>query len=525
MMRSGMNRRDFLQAGVRNVGAVGLLSTGSSLPFARPTRAASPKLGGTIRIGQSGGSVSDSLDPASFASGPIVTAMLAVCNNLAEIDTDGNAVPELAESFTPSADARVWTVPLRGDARFGDGRAVTAADVIASFNHHRGADSTSGAKALLTQIADIRADGPNTVIFELKSGNADFPFITADYHLIIMPAQPDGSLNWQSGLGTGGYTLEEHDPGVIVRLKRRDDYWKKGRGWFDTAELLTINDLTARQSALLTGEVDVINSVDRHVLHLLESQPNLSLVETTGTAHSAIPMFCDTPPFDDVNVRLALKHAIGRTELLEKILLGHGALGNDHPIAPTNRFHAADLEQRTYDPDKARYFLKKAGHTRLELTLSAADAAGTGSVDMAVLFREHAAAVGIDIDLVREPDDGYWTNVWLKKPFILSYWNGRPTEDLMFSTVYAGGAEWNESHWRNDRFDALLSAARTELNEDLRREMYREMQILCRDDGGTIVPMFLNYIDARNDRVAHGPVASDRFLDGWKLIERWWSTA
>ena len=105
----------------------------------------------------------------------------------------------------------------------------------------------------------------------------------------------------------------------------------------------------------------------------------------------------------------------------------------------------------------------------------------------------------------------------------MSYWNGRPTEDWMFSLVYAEGAEWNESRWSNERFNKLLIEARSELDDNKRREMYREMQLLCRDDGGSIIPMFANHIDARNDKVAHGPLASNRFFDGWKIVERWWS--
>lgn len=514
-----MNRRGFLQGSAATALAL-------SLPRGAFAAEAQPKRGGRLRIGHSGGATSDSLDPATFAAGPVVTAMLGgVCNNLAEIDADGNAVPELAESIEPSADARTWVVKLRKGVRFGNGKALSAEDVIASYNHHRGEDSKSGAKGLLKQVVDIRADGPDTVIFELQSGNADFPFVTADYHLVIMPADGAGGLDWRSGVGTGGYTLVAHEPGVRVQLERRDDYWKAGRAWFDEVELLTINDPTARQNALVTGEVDVINGVDTKTVHLLERRPGISLVEVTGTAHYTLPMFADVAPFSDVNVRLALKYAIDREEMVQKILRGRGRVGNDHPIAPSNRFFAEDLPQRAYDPDKAKFHLKQAGLDSLKVELSTSNAPFTGAVDAAVLFKETAAKAGIDITVKREPEDGYWSSVWLKKPFAMSYWNGRPTEDWMFSLVYARGAEWNESHWDNERFNKLLIEARSELDEARRREMYREMQQLTRDDGASIIPMFANYIDARNDQVAHGTVASNRFFDGWKIVERWWSAA
>ncbi|WP_298858521.1 ABC transporter substrate-binding protein [uncultured Paracoccus sp.] len=500
-------------------GAAAIAAAGLILP--RGAVAQEPKRGGSVRIGHSGGATSDTLDPATFAAGPVVTAMLAVCNNLVEIDAKGDAVPELAESYQPDAEAKIWTFRLR-DAQFSDGRKVTAKDVVASFNHHRGEDTKSGAKGSLEQVVDIRADGENAVVFQLASGNADFAYLTSDYHFIIMPANDDGTLNWQSQLGTGGYTVEDFEPGVRITLKRRDDYWKADRAWFDDVSLLTINDPTARQNALMTGEVDIINSPDLATLNLLQRRPGLELVEVTGTAHYTMPMFSDQEPFNDVNVRLALKYAIDRQEVLDKVLRGHGQIANDSPIAPANRYYAADLPQHSYDPDKARYYLKQAGMENLKVQISAADAASVGALDMVQLFQQSASAAGIDLSVKREPDDGYWSNVWLKKPFSVSYWNGRPTEDDMFSLVYARGAEWNESHWDNEEFNRLLIQARGELDEDRRAQMYHRMQALVSEDGGTIIPIFVNYIDVITDKIGHGEIASNRFLDGWKAVERWW---
>lgn len=515
-IKSGISRRGLL------AGAAGMTAAGLILPHGVQAQS-TPKKGGTFRIAQSGGATSDTLDPATFDAGPVITAMLAVCNNLVELNPAVEAVPELAESYEADDEARIWTFKLRSDATFGDGRKVTAKDVIASFNHHRGDDSISGAKGSLADVEDIRADGDDVVVFELKRGNADFAHLTSDYHFIIMPANEDGTLNWQSGLGTGGYTLEEFEPGVRVTVQRRDDYWKPDRAWFDEVTILNIGDPTARQNALITGEVDAINGPDLSTVHMLERRPGIQLVETTGMAHYTVPMFCDTAPFDDVNVRLALKHAIDRQGILDKVLRGYGEIGNDSPIGPANRYYTKDLPQNDYDPDKAKFYLDKAGLDSLNVELSTADAAFTGAVDAAQLFQQSAQPAGINIDVRREPNDGYWSNVWLKKPFCMGYWNGRPTEDDMFSLVYARGVDWNESHWDNDRFNELLLEARSEQDESLRAEMYHEMQGLVSQDGGTIIPVFVNYVDAHNDKVAHGEVAGDRYFDGWKLVERWYA--
>jgi peptide/nickel transport system substrate-binding protein len=93
----------------------------------------------------------------------------------------------------------------------------------------------------------------------------------------------------------------------------------------------------------------------------------------------------------------------------------------------------------------------------------------------------------------------------------------------MFSIGYAAGGAWNESFWSNDRFMELLVEARAELDDEKRRAMYYEMQVLVRDDGGSVIPMYANYIDGVSTKVAHPEqVASNWELDGWKLLERWW---
>ncbi len=101
-------------------------------------------------------------------------------------------------------------------------------------------------------------------------------------------------------------------------------------------------------------------------------------------------------------------------------------LGNDHPITPAYRYFASDIEQRVYDPDKAKFHLKKAGLTELAVDLSASGAAFQSAVDAALLYKENAAKCGVNINVVREPTDGYWTNIWNKKPWCASYWFGTP---------------------------------------------------------------------------------------------------
>jgi peptide/nickel transport system substrate-binding protein len=339
-----------------------------------------------------------------------------------------------------------------------------------------------------------------------------------------MPAK-DGKVDATSGVGAGSMKVKSFEPGVTTQLVRNERYWKAGRGHFDSAEVLSIKDVAARTNALTTGQIDAMDRCDLKTVHLLMRNQKLAVTQVTGTQHYTMPMLVDVAPFDDNNVRMALKLAVDRKELVEKILRGFGEVGNDIPIGPTQKFFDTTLAQRHYDPEQAKSYLKKAGMSSLKVNLSAADAAFAGAVDAAVLYKAQAAKAGIDITVVREPDDGYWSNVWMKKPFCMCYWGGRPTVDWMFSQAYAADANWNDTHWKNKRFNELLVKARAELDNDKRRQMYYEMQELVRDDGGTIVPLFASYVGAMSKKIGHDKLASNWDLDGLRCLERWWLKA
>jgi peptide/nickel transport system substrate-binding protein len=135
---------------------------------------------------------------------------------------------------------------------------------------------------------------------------------------------------------------------------------------------------------------------------------------------------------------------------------------------------------------------------------------------------EQAKAAGITINVIREPNDSYWDNVWIKKPWCQCYWGGRPTADAFLSISMAADAAWNDTKWKNPRFNELLVAARAETDEAKRQAMYAEMQQIAHDDGGQVVLMFNNYVGALSNKVAHGEFNTDFDHDGGYMYERWW---
>ena len=510
-----LSRRDFMQFAI----ASGMTIASANLMFATAARS-EPKKGGIFKIGVGHGQTTDSLDPATWSNGFTFGFGKSIMGApLVQVDSKNVAQPHVAESFEPADGAKKWIFKLRKGIVFHNGKALTADDVVATINYHIGADSKSPAKSVLSNLESVVADGPETVIFNLKGGNADFPFLLSDYHLAMYPSE-GGKPMFDKGIGAGPYVLKSFEPGVKLVADRNPNYFKDT--YFDGIELLSIVDVAARTNAYLSGEVHFIDRADLKTIDMLKGAPETELYHVSGFAHYTAPMHCDAKPFDDVNVRQALKWAINRQDLVDKILYGYGSPGNDNPISPSMKYAINPEPVYSYDPEKAKSLLKKAGMENLKVDLSASDAAFSGGVDAALLMAEHAKAAGIEINVVREPNDSYWDNVWLKKPWSLCYWGGRPVADMFMSVSLAADAAWNDTNWKNARFNELLLAARPETDEAKRQALYAEAQQLVHDDGGQVVLMFNNYVGALSTKVGHGELNTDFDHDGGYMYARWW---
>ena len=514
----GIDRRQFITSMV----AAGVVLP-TAMTMASEVMAQTPNKGGTFRMGIGHGSTTDSIDPATYENGFSVNYGYGWGNALMATAKNGELVGDLAESVE-SSDGKVWTLKLKEGVEFHNGKSLDADDVIASIQHHLGEDSKSAAKGVIGGVESMKKEDARTVSFTLKNPDADFPYILSDYHLLIMPAT-DGKVDPTAGIGTGPYKNDRYEPGVRAEMSRFANYHDSDAAHFDEVLLLSIVDPTARQQALLSGDVDAIDRVDPKTVDLLARAPIVDILEKTGTLHYTFPMRVTSEPFTNMDLRMALKLSINRQELVDKILLGHGAIGNDHPISPNQPFHA-DLPQREFDPEKAAEFYKKSGHSGT-IELSASDAAFAGAVDAAELIAASAKQAGIDVKVVREAEDGYWSNVWNKKPWCACYWGGRPTVDWMYRSGYTDDIEWNDTDWRTQdgavEFNKLVREARGEVDEAKRAELYRQTQEILSNQGGAIVPMFANYIHGLNKKVAHSEDVSAAFeFDGGKATQRWW---
>lgn len=511
---NGIGRRDFLIGSAAAAGAIGLMP--------RRLMAETPKKGGTLRVGIGDFAAVDSLDPALYSTYFQLFIFRQLYNNLIEFGPGGVLVPELAESWEGSADAKTWVFKLRQGVTFHDGSEFTAEDAVYSLNRHRAEGTTSSAAPILKPVSEVKATGKYELTIVLKDGNVSFPDIMT---LETLGMIKNGTTDFSKGIGTGGYMLVSLEPGVKSVVKRNPNYWKAGRAHFDAVEMICIKDAAARTSALVSGDIDAYNFVDLKTAGLLKRNKDVKLLSVAGKAHYTFPMLMDADPFTNIDVRTAMKYAINREEMVKVIAGGFASVGNDQPITPSYQFYNPDLKPKAYDPDKAKFHLKKAGHDSLSVELFVSETPFAGATDAAVLFREQALKAGIDIKVTKTPEDGYWDNIWFKKPFCAARWSGRANEDAMLSLAYSTdgiAAGWNETHMSDPKLDQMMVAARTEFDIAKRRQLYYDMQTLISETGGQICPVVANFVDATSTKVMFGELGSDFSMDGGRFAERWW---
>lgn len=498
-MPISVNRRRFLKSGV--MAGAGLLLAGcagrlEAAPATNPTPGAAnttPKRGGTMRIAFSG--APQTFDPAIMTLNEEYTATLAIYNNLVRVDPRLQPQPELATKWSASDDLKTWTFTLRDDVVFHHGKRFTADDAVFTFNRLLDPATASPARSVLSFVDGVEKIDDHTIQFILKEANADLPIFIGFVQGRILPSDRSEEQFAKEPSGTGPFTLKKWNPGNYLILERNPHYWQPGLPYLDQVSHYTIPEQMGQIAALEGNTVDMMFEVAPESAVLVEANPNLNLLQAESGLYQPIVVRCDKPPFTDVRVRTAMKLVADRPAIKKVVLQGFGSLGNDHPVSKVSPFHA-DLEQRARNIEQAKQVLAEAGHTD-GLNLDLYTTTGTpGMVEHAIAFQEMAAPAGIKVEIHQVPVSIYWSDYWLKKDLLVSNWNFRPSIDETLATAFTSKALWNESYWKNEEADKLISQARGESNESKRKELYARIQKLIRDDGGIVVPYFKPVLNA-----------------------------
>ena len=449
-----------------------------------------PKRGGTLRVAVV--KAHSIFDPHIVNDNPDIQLTRQAYDNLILRDPDDlSLIPMLAKSWEANDDLTQFTFQLRSGVKFHHGKEFTAEDVVYSFERLLDPDVGSPIAATLDFVSNVVAVDDLTVRFELDSPNSYLPGSVALYHARIIPSDIDPERLANEEFGTGPFILKEHVVGERIVMVRNPDYWWEGYPYLDQVIFFYIPTPETRAEALKSGAVDVIFDLNASSVTALEAHPETRVSESASASYLNLAMDMRVEPFDDILVRKALQAATNREAILQAAQFGKGSIAYDHPI-PASDPHFWEGSQEAvppYDVERAKALLEEAGYPDgLDLTLHTSTSGGT-MVEMAVAFKESAAPAGIRVKIQREPEDEFWSDVWMVKPFNTVWWDGR-TPDEAFSVVYKSDAIWNESRYSNPRVDELIVNARGQADLADRRESYGEIQRILIDEVPRIIPVF-----------------------------------
>ena len=460
------------------------------------TTTAAPRPLKTLRYGYHAAATSaDTLDPAYRTSSTDGLFQGLVSEQIVRLDENLTPTPHLAERWEANADGTEWTFHLRDGITFHDGKPFVAADVVYTFQRLLDPDVASpGAGGLPGLEPDgITAPDDRTVVMRLTQPNVDWPEAITNSHTRIVPEGATNADLAAQSLGTGAYRIDEFIPGEISTVfERNENYWQPGFPKVDFMEVIAIGEAEARLAAIRQGQVDILSEVPLASVDDLEADPDIEIV--TNPIGSSSVAYCqiDVPPFDNNDLRLAIKYATNRPQHSDLVYGGRAHLMNDIPLPGLIRFGLGG--SREHDLAMAREHLSRAGYPDgIDLTLTMAE-----MQDWTVwcpVWQQQLAEAGINMELNVTPADTYWGDQWLSAPFAMTGWNVR-TVDHGLGLWYHSEAEWNETHWRSEEFDADLAAARSTTDEAERTRLYHKMQQQIIDEGGHFVPTMYGFFSA-----------------------------
>ena len=457
---------------------------------AQPPDSGQPKPGGTLRVAV----VRDhsTFDPPVVVAVPDIVFTRQTYDNLILRDPDDlSLMPMLGESWGQNGDLTQFTFHLRPGVKFRHGKTLKAEDVVYTFNRLLDPDVGSPIAATLDFVKNVAALDERTVTFDLDSPNAYLPDLVTLYHGRIIPSDIDPERLATEEFGTGPFILEEHVLDERIVMTSNSEYWWEGYPYLDRVIFFYISEPETRANALTTGVVDVIHDLVPSSVPALDALPETEVSEAASAAYLSLAMDMRVPPFDNVLVRKALQAATDREAILQVAQFGKGEIAYDHPIPPSDpHFWEGSRDSASpYDVERAEALLEEAGYPDgIDLTLYTSTSVAA-MAEMAVVFKENAAPAGIRVKIQREPEENYWTDVWMVKPFTTAWFGGRAPDEAL-SAAYKSDAQWNESRYDNPRVDELIIKARSQAELADRRESYEEIQRTLIDEVPRIIPVF-----------------------------------
>ncbi|MBS1893914.1 MAG: peptide ABC transporter substrate-binding protein [Actinobacteria bacterium] len=513
---SDLSRRHFLKLMAQSSAAVGGMAVLAGCGAAATSNGTSssagggggtPRKGGKLRIGMTGGGPSDTLDGQAGLLSPDFARASSLYNPLASWDVNAKATMILAESMEPDKTAKVWTVKLKPGIKFHDGKPLTADDVIFSINRVLKEETQGYFAVAPIEGSKMKKVDDLTVQLPMKYPYPQFIeyYCSLYQNLNILPT----NYNVKKPVGTGPFKYVSFTPGQSSVFAANDEYFGEGP-YVDELEITDFPDENSQINALLSGQVDGISLLSVASLPRLEGAGAVPVIAAETGTNTAFTMRVDQPPFNDVKVRQAMRLLVDREAMQNVIFGGKGSIGNDI-FSPYDPLYDRSIPQREQDIEQAKSLLKSAGQEGLSVELTTADIF-SGTLSAAQVFAQQAAGAGVDVKLNQLTTTDFFNN-FLEWNFAQTFWYYTPYLAQVAQELLPTGP-FNETHWNDPRYSKLYQEAFTTTDESLRTEIAHQMQEIDHEEGGLIIPYFLPIIDGVSTSVKGAQTSKTGFSFG-----------
>lgn len=397
--------------------------------------------GGTLTVALSNNPIT--CDPINMSSHDTEILSQNIYENLMEFDITGTLRPQLARAMPEiSKDTLVYTFDLRDDVVFQDGTPMTSEDVKYSIEYTINPSNKASRGPIFGRLSHVETDGPHRVHVHLKEPFAPWmSFLTK-----FMGVWPKGTREklgndyfrlTPRNVGTGPGVFEEWRPNDYVSFTRNPHYWQKGLPHWDRLVVKIVPEDATRVAYLLGGQADIIGAPPPREFSKLTTRKSIhgKALPTYG-GWTVILQNCSRPPFNDVEFRRAMQHAVDRKTIAEKIYFGL-VEPSGIPAPASGWWYDKQADEMTaYNLEKAHAHLAKSSYAKgAEFDLDvAADPYLLDTRDAAVFLQAELAKLNIKANLRMIPASlvNTRTNTGDYQSALVNYMSpGEPTYFLM----------------------------------------------------------------------------------------------
>ena len=511
-----LSRRDFVRRGT--VVGISVPLLGSILAACGSSgSSSSPSGGSSSAAGAPGAVIKAGIVTPTGAINPVTVAdqggldMLGQTGEYLCLSTQTLTLkPVLATSWTPNSKADVWTFKIRQGVKFHNGQALTADDVVYTYQLHTNPKGEANALSAFGGVllpAGVKKVDNFTVEFHLSAPNGNFPYLTSsdNYNMIILPKGYDPA-KWQSTfLGTGPFNFGSYTPKSGATFTRNESYW--GKKALPSSTQFTFYDTQNPMILGLTGgTIDVVGQFAvAGAQELLTGSYNI--IKLKSSAHRQLSMRNDKAPFTDARVRQAIALTLDRPAIVKALFQGFADVGNDSPFAPVYPSTNTSVAQRTKDIAKAKSLLAAAGHGSGFSTQLVTE----NFVEIpqyAQIVAQSAKEIGVNIGLKVESSSQYYGKAtfgnsdWLDATMSLVDYGHRGvpnvflTSPLQTYNAKTGTGTWNAAHFANAQYDKLVAQYIAASDLGTQKTLAGQIETLLLAQTPIIFGYFYNYLTA-----------------------------